>query len=52
MNTKIMSEENKIFEINYDLLDPNGNPIIVEITDQYNKDTQQINICILEHNNG
>jgi hypothetical protein len=31
MTTEIIKIDNKIFEINYNNLDPNGNPVIVEL---------------------
>jgi hypothetical protein len=33
MNTELIKENDKIFEVNHDLLDPNGNPVIVELQD-------------------
>jgi hypothetical protein len=34
MSNELIKENDKIFEINYDLLDPNGNPVIVELQEQ------------------
>jgi hypothetical protein len=34
MTIEIIKIDEKIFEINYDILDPNGNPVIVELQDQ------------------
>jgi hypothetical protein len=34
MTIEIIKIDEKIFEINYDILDPNGNPVIVELQEQ------------------
>jgi len=36
MNIEIIKIDDKVFKIYYDILDPNGNPLVVEILDDIN----------------
>jgi phosphotransferase system IIA component len=42
MNNELIKENDKVFEVNYDLLDPNGNPTITEIVIEIDEDESNI----------
>ena len=49
MTIEIIKIDEKIFEINYDILDPNGNPVIVELQDQDTLEDIQAKYMLLSY---